>query len=45
MEAAKALGRRVIPAPGLPGKAAPRTAAEAIRDSIYHILEERGGPI
>ncbi|MDE7244858.1 MAG: dipicolinate synthase [Oscillospiraceae bacterium] len=43
--AAKALGRQVICAPGLPGKTAPRTAAAAIRDSIYHILEERGEPI
>ncbi len=45
MRAAGELGRRVIPAPGLPGKVAPRSAAEAIRDSIYHILEERGEPI
>ena len=43
--AAKRLGRQVILAPGLPGKVAPRTAAAAIRDSIYHILEERGEPI
>lgn len=43
--AAQSLGRRAIAAPGLPGKAAPRTAAAAIRDSIYHILEERGEPI
>ena len=42
LEAAKRLSRQVIPAPGLPGKAAPRTAAAAIRDSVYHILEERG---
>lgn len=39
---ARRLSRQVIQAPGLPGKAAPRTAAAAIRDSIYHILEERG---
>lgn len=44
-EAAGRLGRQVIFAPGLPGKAAPRTAAAAIRDSVYHILEERGEPI
>ena len=44
-KAAEALGRRVIPAPGLPGRTAPRTAAAAIRDSIYHILDERGEPI
>lgn len=42
MEAARRLSRQVIPAPGLPGKVAPRTAAAAIRDSVYHILEERG---
>ena len=41
-EEAKRLSRQVIQAPGLPGKAAPRTAAAAIRDSVYHILEERG---
>lgn len=41
-EAAKRLSRQVISAPGLPGKAAPCTAAAAIRDSVYHILEERG---
>lgn len=45
MDAAKALNRRVRTAPGLPGRTAPRTAAAAIRDSIYHILEERGEPI
>ncbi len=44
-EEARRLGRQVLPAPGLPGKTAPRTAAAAIRDSIYHILEERGEPI
>ena len=45
LEEARRIGRQVIPAPGLPGKAAPRTAAAAIRDSVYHILEERGEPI
>ena len=44
-DAARALGRRAIRAPGLPGKVAPRSAAAAIRDSVYHILEERGEPI
>lgn len=29
----------------LPGKVAPVTAAQAIRDAVYHILEERGEPI
>lgn len=42
LEATKRLSRQAIPAPGLPGKVAPRTAAAAIRDSVYHILEERG---
>ncbi len=45
LAAAQRLGRRAIAAPGLPGRTAPRTAAAAIRDSIYHILEERGEPI
>ena len=45
LEAARGLDRRVRTAPGLPGRTAPRTAAEAIRNSIYHILEERGEPI
>ena len=44
-EEARRLDRRLISAPGLPGKAAPCTAAAAIRDSVYHILEERGEPI
>lgn len=44
-EAAAALGRRAVHAPGLPGRTAPRSAAAAIRDSMYHILEERGEPI
>ena len=44
-DAARALGRRVVRAPGLPGRVAPRSAAAAIRDSVYHILEERGEPI
>lgn len=43
--AAQHLGRQVLRAVGLPGKVAPRSAAAAIRDSIYHILEERGEPI
>jgi len=45
LDAAQHLGRRVIRATGLPGLVAPRSAAAAIRDSIYHILEERGEPI
>ena len=44
-QAAAALQRRLIRAPGLPGLVAPRSAAAAVRDTIYHILEERGEPI
>lgn len=40
--AAERLPRRVVDAPGLPGRTAPRTAAGILRRSIYHILEERG---
>lgn len=43
--AARALNRRLIRAPGLPGAVAPRTAAAAILESIRHILEERGEPM
>ena len=43
--AADALGIQVIWARGLPGRVAPATAAQVIRDAIYHILEERGEPI
>lgn len=39
---AEHLGLTTIWARGLPGKVAPVTAAAAIRDAIYHILEERG---
>ena len=42
LEAAKRLSRRAIPAPGLPGQVAPRTAAAALQARVYHILEERG---
>lgn len=45
LEEAQRLGRQVIQGSGLPGKVAPRSAAAAVRDSIYHILEERGEPI
>ena len=40
--AAEKLNLRVVDAPGLPGIVAPRTAAAAIQQGIYHILEERG---
>ena len=42
-EAAAAAGHTVLWARSLPGRLAPVTAAEAIRDTLYHILEERGG--
>ena len=42
MEEALRLSLRAASAPGLPGRTAPRAAAAAIRDSVYHILEERG---
>lgn len=45
LAAAETLGLRVITARGLPGKAAPLSAAAVLRDSIYHILKERGEPI
>ena len=38
--AAEEMGLHLIQAPGLPGRTAPVTAAEAIRDSVYHILWE-----
>ena len=43
--AAQALGLTAVWARGLPGRAAPETAAQVIRGAIYHILEERGEPI
>ncbi len=39
--AAERRGISSLWAKGLPGKAAPETAAAAIRDSIYHLLEEQ----
>lgn len=42
--AAGALGITALQARGLPGKAAPVTAAAALRGAVYHILEERGEP-
>ena len=38
--AAAELGRTVTLCPGLPGKYAPRAAAEALRDTIYSVLED-----
>lgn len=42
MNAVKKLGLHAVVERGLPGKVAPVSAARAIRDGIYHILEERG---
>lgn len=39
---AQQLGRRLIQAPGLPGKVAPVTAAQVIKTTIYHMLRELG---
>jgi len=39
-EIAEKKGIRRIDAPGLPGKVAPRTSAEFIKDTIYQILKE-----
>ena len=33
-------GIRVIDAPSLPGKTAPKTAAEYIKEAVYNMLEE-----
>lgn len=40
--AAEERGLKAVWARFLPGRMAPRTAAAAIRDTVYHILEERG---
>ncbi len=39
-KAAAALRLRVVDAPGLPGRVAPKTAAALIRDAVYELLEE-----
>ena len=39
--AAEALGKKVFLASGLPGKSAPETAAEAVKKTIFAIIEER----
>lgn len=38
---AASLGVRAMLAPGLPGRAAPKSAAMAVRDTIYNIINER----
>lgn len=40
-ETAKLLGIRVVWALSLPGKVAPVTAAQIIRDTIFNILQEQ----
>ena len=40
LDAAAALGVRVIWALSLPGKVAPVTSGRYIKDTVYHILEE-----
>ncbi|MBQ9973369.1 MAG: dipicolinate synthase [Oscillospiraceae bacterium] len=42
MDCALRLGLRVLPAPGLPGRVAPASAAGYIRDTIYNILRQGG---
>ncbi|WP_353093507.1 dipicolinate synthase subunit DpsA [Tissierella praeacuta] len=44
-ETAKELGINTIWALGLPGKAAPMTAAKIMKDTIYNIIEELGGTV
>lgn len=41
-QAAQTLGVEVVWARGLPGKVAPHTAAEYLKDTVYHIMEELG---
>ena len=38
---AENIGVRVLAAPGLPGKTAPYSAAELIRDEVYQIIREQ----
>ena len=42
LDAVQKLGLSYIPAPGLPGKVAPATAARIILDTLYAMLEEAG---
>ncbi len=42
LEAAKDIGVKVINAQGLPGKVAPVTAANVIKQTVYNIMEEVG---
>ncbi len=45
LAAAERLGLPHVWARSLPGRMVPRTAAVVIRDAVYYILEERGGPV
>ena len=38
--AAEEMGKRVLPASGLPGKCAPESAAEAVKATVYAIISE-----
>ena len=40
MEEARRLGLRVVDAPGLPGRLAPKAAGELIKEAIYAMMEE-----
>lgn len=44
LSAAEARGLPQVWARSLPGRLVPCTAAQVIRDAVYHILEERGDP-
>lgn len=45
LAAAEKLGLPHVWARSLPGRMVPCTAAAVIRDAVYYILEERGGPV
>ena len=42
LESSKDLGIKIVNALGLPGKVAPVSAAKAIKDTVYNIIEEMG---
>lgn len=39
-QAAQALGKEIVLASGLPGKCAPQAAAQAVKETVYEIMEE-----
>ena len=41
-QAAQALGKEIVLASGLPGKCAPHAAAQAVKETVYEIMEESG---